>query len=64
MTRWYVIAKRAEKVDGSSQRLVLDVSQTQDGPTREAVVSGSTYDQKQVGDTVWLNIEADGRHEP
>lgn len=61
MTRWQIVGKRVERVDAISQRLILQVQQ--DGRTEEAVVTGKTYDEKNVGDWVWLNLPS-GRHEP
>lgn len=61
MTRWQIVGKRVERVDATSQRLILQVQQ--DGRTEEAVVTGKTYDEKNVGDWVWLNLQS-GRHEP
>jgi hypothetical protein len=59
VTRWRVVSKHVEKVDSMSNRLVLVVER--DGRQREAVVSGATYDSKNVGDEVDLNLEESAR---
>ena len=47
MTRWTVTAKRVERVDALSQRLILVCERA--GCIRfEAVVTGKTFDEKQV----------------
>ena len=60
MTRWTVTAKRVERVDALSQRLILVCERA--GCIRfEAVVTGKTFDEKQVGDEVELNTDGGRR---
>ena len=60
MTRWKVVAKRVERVDALSQRLIL-VCSRHGVRDFEAVVHGTTYDEKQVGDEVDLNTDGGRR---
>ena len=53
MKPWRILSKTVVRVDRDSIELHLQVER--DGKTRDAIVSGATFEEKNVGDEVELN---------